>query len=105
VAKPRARFGAGAALVARDVRTDRVRWRLRGDGSIEAPPLIAGGIVYAGSGSGRVYGVSLRSGRRVWSTRPGPPIPGARGEPVPNGLAAGGGLLVVPALGRVVAYG
>jgi outer membrane protein assembly factor BamB len=98
-------FAAGATLVARDVRTDRVRWRFRGDGSIEAPPLIAGGIVYAGSGSGRVYGVSLRSGRRVWRTRPGPPIPGARGEPVPNGLAAGGGLLVVPALGRVVAYG
>jgi outer membrane protein assembly factor BamB len=95
----------GATLVARDVRTDRVRWRFGADGFLEAPPLIAGGVVYAGSGSGRVFGVSLRSGRRVWSTRPGPPVPGARGEPVPNGLAAGAGLLVVPALGRVLAYG
>ena len=95
----------GATLVGRDLRTGRARWRFRGDGYIQAPPLIAGGRVYAGSGSGRVYGVSLRRGRRLWSASVGAPVPAAQFERVPSGLAAGAGLLVVPALGRIVAYG
>ena len=62
-------------------------------------------MAYVGSGSGRVYGVSLRSGRARWSTSIGVPVHGsAEWDGGIGGLAAAGGLLVVPAYGRVVAF-
>jgi eukaryotic-like serine/threonine-protein kinase len=94
----------GHTLVARRVADGRVRWRYDGDGYLDGPPLIAGRTVYVGSGSGRVYGVSLRSGRGVWSADAGAPIPAQWMGRMWVGLGAAEGLLVVPALGRLVAF-
>jgi outer membrane protein assembly factor BamB len=103
--KPKENLTFGHTLVARRVADGRVRWRFGGDGYLDSAPLIADGTVYVGSGSGRVYGVSLRSGRRTWSADTGPPVPAQWMGHMWGGLAAGGGVLVVPALGRLSAYG
>jgi outer membrane protein assembly factor BamB len=95
----------GHTLVARRLRDDRVRWRFDGDGYLDSAPLIANGTVYVGSGSGRVYGVSLRSGRVRFRARVAGPIPAPRWVQGWSGLAAAGGILVVPAPGRVIAFG
>jgi glucose dehydrogenase len=94
----------GHTLVARDLPTGRVRWSFRGDGYLDSAPLIAGRRLYVGSGSGRVFGVDLRSGRRVWRTRPGAPVPAPAGVGTMGGLAAAEHTLLVPALGRLTAY-
>jgi len=92
----------GHTLTARDLTSNRVRWRFRGDGYLDSAPLIASGLVFVGSGSGRVYGLALGSGRRVWRASARTPIaaPGAGTA----GLAAAEGTLFVPALGRLLAY-
>jgi outer membrane protein assembly factor BamB len=94
----------GHTLVARNVRTGRVRWTFRGDGYLDSAPLIAGRRVYVGSGSGRLFAADLRTGRRVWRTRPGPPIPAPTNALTMSGLAAAEGTLLVPSLGRLTAY-
>jgi outer membrane protein assembly factor BamB len=86
--------------VARNLKTGRVRWRFRGDGYLDSAPLIAGRILYVGSGSGWLHGVRLRTGRRVW----GSPISAPGGSGTLSGLAAADGTLLVPALGRLIAY-
>jgi outer membrane protein assembly factor BamB len=103
--KPGENLLFGHTLVARRLRDGRVRWRYDGDGYLDSPPLIARGTVYVGSGSGRVYGVSLRSGRRVWQADVGAPVPAQWMGRMWTGLAAAEGVLVVPALGRLVAFG
>jgi outer membrane protein assembly factor BamB len=103
--KPGERLTFGHQLEARGLRDSRVRWRFRGDGYLDSAPLIVDGTVYVGSGSGRVYGVSLRSGRRVWSASAGAPVPAQWDGVIWSGLAAGERVLIVPALGRVAAFG
>jgi outer membrane protein assembly factor BamB len=95
----------GHRLVARSTTSGRVHWRFAGDGYLDTAPLIAGRVAYVGSGSGRVYGVALRSGRAIWRASVGAPVHGS-GEMSGGigGLAAAGGLLVVPAYGRVAAF-
>jgi outer membrane protein assembly factor BamB len=62
-------------------------------------------VAYVGSGSGRVYGVSLGSGRTIWQASVGEPVRGAtESDGSVGGLAVGNGLLVVPAYGRIVAF-
>ena len=92
-------------LVARRVKSGRLRWRFRGDGYLDGVPLVVNDTVYVGSGSGALYGVSARTGRVRWRDRLGTPIPASPGYwDVQTGLAAAEGTLVVPALRRVVAY-
>jgi outer membrane protein assembly factor BamB len=94
----------GHTLVARDVGTGHIRWTFRGDGYLDSAPLIAGRRIYVGSGSGRVFGLDLRSGHRVWRTRPGPPVPAPTSTGTLSGLAAAESTFLVPALGRLTAY-
>jgi outer membrane protein assembly factor BamB len=94
----------GHTLVARDLGSGRVRWTFRGDGYLDGAPLIAGGTVFVGSGSGRLYGVSLRRGRVAWRGFAGAPVPFPSPGGTVSGLAAAGGTLLVPAFGRLVAY-
>jgi outer membrane protein assembly factor BamB len=103
--KPKESVPFGHTLVARRISDRRLRWRYGGDGYLDSAPLIADGTVYVGSGSGSVFGVSLRSGRKVWSARIGPPVPAQWTGHMWGGLAAAEGVLVVPALGRLSGFG
>jgi len=92
-------------LVARSVRSGRAVWRFRGDGYLDGTPLVVNDTVYAGSGSGVLYGLAARSGRVRWRDRLGAPTPASPSEwDLQTGMAAAEGTLVVPALRRVVAY-
>jgi outer membrane protein assembly factor BamB len=82
-------------------------WSFAGDGGLVTAPIIVGGTVYAGSSTGRVYGLALDTGRPRWSALTGAPIsgPGEGSAAAPlSGIAAGDGLLVVPAGNRLVAF-
>jgi eukaryotic-like serine/threonine-protein kinase len=96
----------GGNLVAVDPSGSPNRWAF-GDGSLVTAPVVIGGVVFVGSGDGTVYGISPRSGAHVWARTAGVMILGA-GEVsagVKVGMAAGGGLLVVPAGNALTAFG
>ena len=82
------------------------RWTFR-NGSLVTAPVVNGGVVYAGSSSGKVYGLSASSGAKVWTGTAGPKIlkPDEFGPDVLTGMAIGGGLLVVPAGNQLTAFG
>lgn len=77
------------------------RWTFS-NGTLVMPPVVHGGVVYAGSSGGKVYGVSASSGAQVWTGTAGSKIFGRAGV---NGMAIGGGLLVVPAGTQLTAFG
>jgi outer membrane protein assembly factor BamB len=82
------------------------RWSF-GSGSLVTAPLVSNGVVYEGSRNGTVYGVSVSTGRRVWSGKAGSVIlgPDEQNADVLVGMAIGGGLLVVPAGHQLTAFG
>jgi outer membrane protein assembly factor BamB len=82
------------------------RWSF-GSGSLVTAPLVSNGVVYEGSQNGTVYGVSVSTGRRVWSGKAGSVIlgPDEQNADVLVGMAIGGGLLVVPAGHQLTAFG
>jgi outer membrane protein assembly factor BamB len=96
--------GTAAAF---DLGTGARRWQFGGDGTLDSNPVIAGDTIYVGGKSGRVYGVDLASGRERWHADTGAPVRSTEqwDNSIKPGLAVGGGLLVVPATGRLVAYG
>jgi outer membrane protein assembly factor BamB len=86
-------------------------WTFAGDGQLNTTPLIINTgndrFVIVGSWLGHLYALDAASGHEVWSTDVGTPISGAdeqnSSEPL-AGLAAGQGLIVVPALKTLSAY-
>lgn len=86
-------------------------WSFVGDGQPNTTPLVlntaSGRFIVVGSWLGHLYALDAVSGREVWSTDVGTPVSGAdeqnASEPL-AGLAAGQGLLVVPALNTLSAY-
>jgi len=81
------------------------RWTF-GDGTLVTAPVVSGGVVYVGSGSGTVYGVSASLGAKVWSGTAGSVIAGTEESHsgVLIGMSIGGGLLVVPAGNALTAF-
>jgi outer membrane protein assembly factor BamB len=100
---PREDFLRGHTLSA--VSNGRTRWRFRGDGYLDSAPLVVGRTVYVGSGAGHVYGVDLYSGKLRWRSSTGTSVFQFRDYSLPTGLGAAAGLLLVPARGRLVAFG
>ena len=81
------------------------RWTFK-NGSLVGAPVVSNGVVYIGGSSGKVYGVSARSGAKVWSGTAGPFISGTGADvDAPIGMAIGGGRLVVPAGPVLTAFG
>jgi outer membrane protein assembly factor BamB len=91
---------SGGTLVASDVSGSPNRWTFSGR-SLDTAPVVNNGVVYALSTTGKVYGVSAASGTQVWTGTVGQ----ATNGPVLSGIAAGGGLLVVPAGSTLTAFG
>jgi outer membrane protein assembly factor BamB len=97
----------GPTLTARGLHAGARGWSFTGDGSLASAPLVVGSRVFVGGTSGKLYALSSNSGRVTWSTNVGSSITAPDeqdlGQPL-TGLAASGGLLVVPAGERLVAY-
>src|SRR5579859_147673 len=93
-------------LVAVDPSGSPDRWEF-GDGTLVTAPVVNGGVVFAGSSDGTVYGVSASSGAQLWSGTAGSTIlgPDEQNADVLTGMAVGGGLLVVPAGNALTAFG
>ena len=68
--------GSDGIVLALDARSGRVRWR-RTIGPTESSPLVVEGLVYVGDWRGRVYALSERTGRTVWSFATGGKIKGS----------------------------
>jgi len=95
-------------LEARDLTSWNLLWATNGDGQLTTAPVVANGVVYMGSASGQLVALDEVTGGLLWQTNVGAsiPPPDEHNESGPlTGLGIGGGLLVVPASGALVAYG
>ena len=82
------------------------RWSFA-DGTMTVAPIIVNDAVIAGSSNGKVVALDRASGRPLWEDQIGREVPAPDEHNVSSpltGLAAGEGLLVVPANGLLVAY-
>jgi outer membrane protein assembly factor BamB len=86
-------------LVAVDPSGRPNHWTFR-NGSLGTAPVVNGGVVYVGSSTGQVYGVSASSGAKLWTGTPSAPTDAGIGP-----MAVGGGLLVVPKGPALTAFG
>jgi len=60
------RSGLNGEVVALDAETGKVRWKVT-MAPTESSPLVAGGLVYVGDWSGKLYALNAHSGRVVWT--------------------------------------
>jgi len=93
-------------LVAVDPSGSPDRWSF-GNGTLVTAPVVAGGAVFAGSSTGRVYAVSATTGVQIWTGVAGSVIdgPDEQNADVLVGMAVGDGLLIVPAGNALAAFG
>ena len=86
------------------VSNNTVEWSFAGDGQLAGAPIAVNQYVFIGSSSGNLYALDGTSGQQLWQVSlPAPVV--AADEVMPfSGLAAGDGLLVVPAGTQVTAY-
>ena len=85
-----------------------VKWSFAGDQLLVSTPLAAGGAVYQGSSSGKLYDLDELTGQVTWQEDVGSPLPAANqtdGLAPTTGFAASSQLLIVPTASTVVAYG
>ena len=82
------------------------RWSF-GNGTLVTAPVVAGGAVFVGSSTGRVYAVSATTGKQIWTGVAGSVIdgPDEQNADVLVGMAVGDGLLIVPAGNALAAFG
>jgi outer membrane protein assembly factor BamB len=82
-------------------------WSFSGDGTLSSAPLVAGDAVIVAGTSGAVYALSASTGSVLWSASAGSGVAAPDEQNVSHpltGLAASGGLLVVPAGTGLVAF-
>jgi outer membrane protein assembly factor BamB len=104
-------FLSGGTLQAITLSSNTIVWSYQGDGHLTTSPVVVqspgNSYVFIGSSSGMLYALDATSGATVWSVNVGSAFPAgaAWGTGLPlSGLAAGDGLLVVPAGTKVIAY-
>lgn len=85
---------------------NQVLWSFAGDGQLATAPIVVNNYVFIGSQSGNIYALDAGSGQQQWSNNLGAAIPANDefGNGIYTGLAAGDGLLVVPAGTKVTAF-
>ena len=95
-------------LRAVDIATQAVVWTFEGLGSPSTSPVVVGGQVIVGTSTGRVFGLDEASGSVLWSDDTWAPLTSENpfdGTPSVASMAAGGGILVVPAGSSLIGYG
>jgi len=104
-------FLNGGTLEAITLSSNTIVWSFAGDSQLNTSPILvqtpASSYVFIGSGSGMLYALNGATGATVWSVNVGAAFPRGAGwgAGIPlTGLAAGDGLLVVPAGTKVIAY-
>lgn len=104
-------FLTGGTLEAISLSSHVIAWSFAGDGELTTSPILvstpSNSYVFIGSASGMLYGLDAATGAVVWSVNVGASFPAGAGwgAGIPlTGLAAGDGLLVVPAGTKVIAY-
>lgn len=83
---------------------NKQQWTFTGDGHLQGAPLAVDQYVFIGSSSGNIYAVDSTTGLQAWSVNLGAAIDTSVQSPPLTGLAAGDGLLIVPAGTKVFAY-
>jgi outer membrane protein assembly factor BamB len=94
-------FLQGGTLNALTSSNNTVLWSFTGDGGLITSPIVVSQAVIIESSSGNVYALDATTGQQLWTVNAGAaPQTNASN----NVLAAGDGLLVVPAGNQIVAY-
>ena len=78
-------------------------WSFSGDGGLVTSPIIVDQAVIIGSSSGQVYALDSATGTQLWTANVGGTIPAGNGNVI-SALAAGDGLLLVPAGSTLSAF-
>ena len=52
-------------------RLNELAWKFKTDGEVYSSPAVADGVVYVGSGDGRLYALDARTGKEKWSFNTG----------------------------------
>lgn len=81
--------------------TNAVLWSFTGDGALTTSPIVVNQAVIIGSSTGNVYALNAATGQQLWTINAGGTLLPTNDN---DGLAAGDGLLIVPAGNQVVAY-
>ena len=109
-AKNLAFFLNNNVLSGNSIATQTEAWSITGSSTdpFVTAPIVAGGAVIEGTASGNLTAYAESTGKVVWTSSVGAnlsaPQPFGIGQPL-TGLAAAGGLVVVPAPGTLVAFG
>jgi len=93
---------SGSILQGISLSDGSVKWSFSGDGQLADSPIVVNQYVFIASTAGNLYALDADSGAPVWQVALGNAI--VTGRPPLSGLAAGDGLLVVPAGQNVIAY-
>jgi outer membrane protein assembly factor BamB len=96
-------FLQSGTLNARSLSDYSTMWSFRGDGGLVTSPIIVDQAVIVGSSSGQVYALDAATGAQLWTANAGGAI-SAGNSNVISALAAGDGLLVVPAGNTLSAF-
>jgi outer membrane protein assembly factor BamB len=87
--------------------SNTVIWSFQGDGELVTAPIVINQYVMIGSSGGNIYALDASNGAVAWQKKLGAPLPSgptyAQSTPL-SGLAAGDGILVVPAGDTLTAY-
>lgn len=96
-------FLQSGTLNARSLSDYSTLWSFRGDGGLVTSPINVDQAVIVGSSSGQVYALDAATGAQLWTANVGGAITAGNGNVI-SGLAAGDGLLVVPAGNTLSAF-
>ena len=83
-------------------------WSFSGDGNLCTAPIIVGKVLFMASTAGKFYALDRETGATLWSTGLGYGVewPDEQNVSQPlTGMAAGEGIIVIPAGKRLIAYG
>ncbi len=107
IAKGYGYFLQSGTLAAINLSNNTIVWTFTGDGTLDTSPIVVNQDVIIGASSGNIYALDATTGQQVWNVNAGATIPAGAGwgKGIPlSGLAAGHGLLIVPAGDSVIAY-
>jgi outer membrane protein assembly factor BamB len=96
-------FLQSGTLSAKSLSDYSTAWSFTGDGGLVTSPIIIDTAVIIGSSSGQVYALDGATGAQLWTANVGAAITNGNGFVI-SALAAGDGLLVVPAGNTLSAF-